>query len=225
MHTKDSTTCVIGDIHGCHTSLTLLLQKVLHRADTLVFLGDYVDRGLHSKEVIATVLSLQKTHGRVIALMGNHDFLFLQHLTGRDNSLFLQVGGRQTLASYGLSPSADRDEIARLLPPAHLSFLQNLPLLWEDHHAIYVHAGLQPGRHLSQQTSQWCLWAREQFIRSTHDFGKPVVFGHTVFEDPLMTSNRMGIDTGAVYGGRLTALLLPSRELISVPGEASGFSY
>jgi len=223
MHTKKSTTCVIGDIHGCHASLTLLLQKVLHRADTFIFLGDYVDRGADSKAVIDSILSLQKNNPRVIALMGNHDWLFLQHLNGLDNSLFLQVGGRQTLASYGLSPTFDRAEIDRLVPLKHLAFLKNLPLLWEDQHAIYVHAGLQPGRHLSQQTPQWCLWAREQFIHTTYAFGKPVVFGHTVFSEPLLTPNRFGIDTGAVYGGRLTALLLPQRELISVPGEAANF--
>jgi serine/threonine protein phosphatase 1 len=223
MHTKNSTTCVIGDIHGCHASLTLLLQKVLHRADTFIFLGDYVDRGADSKAVIDSILSLQKNNPRVIPLMGNHDWLFLQHLNGLDNSLFLQVGGRQTLASYGLSPTFDRAEIDRLVPLKHLAFLKNLPLLWEDQHAIYVHAGLQPGRHPSQQTPQWCLWAREQFIHTTYEFGKPVVFGHTVFTEPLLTPNRFGIDTGAVYGGRLTALLLPQREFISVPGEAANF--
>ncbi len=223
MHTNNSTTCVIGDIHGCHASLTLLLQKVLHRADTFILLGDYVDRGADSKAVIDTILSLQKNNPRVIALMGNHDWLFLQHLNGQDSSLFLQVGGRQTLASYGLSPAFDRAEIGRVVPLEHLAFLNSLPLFWEDQHAIYVHAGLQPGRHLSQQTPQWCLWAREQFIHTTYEFGKPVVFGHTVFNEPLLTPNRFGIDTGAVYGGRLTALLLPQQELISVPGEAANF--
>lgn len=223
MKTKEPMTCVIGDIHGCCSSLTQLLQKVRHRADTLVFLGDYVDRGPNSKEVISMLLSLRKEHQRVITLMGNHDFLFLQYLTGQESTLFLQVGGRQTLASYGLSPSADRDEIARCVPPEHFAFLRSLPLLWEDRHAIYVHAGLQPGRHLSQQTPQWCLWARDQFIHTTYEFGKPVVFGHTVFKDPLITPNRFGIDTGAVYGGRLTALILPDGETVSVPGEAAVF--
>lgn len=218
MSTLPSTTCVIGDIHGCHTALTLLLPKILHRADSLIFLGDYVDRGPHAKEVVATILSLQRIHPHVVPLMGNHDLLFLQHLSGRESSLFLQVGGRQTLASYGLDPTDDQDQIARLVPPDHLAFFKSLPLYWEDSHAIYVHAGLQPGRHLSQQTAQWCLWAGEEFYQNTYNFGKPVIFGHTTFKEPLLTANRIGIDTGAVYGGRLTALLLPDREVISVPG-------
>ncbi|MBM9537241.1 metallophosphoesterase [Desulfobulbus alkaliphilus] len=225
MPASSSTTCVIGDIHGCHTALTLLLPKILHRADSLVFLGDYVDRGPHSKEVVATLISLQRTHPRVIYIMGNHDLLFLQYLSGQESALFLRVGGRQTLASYGLDPAGDRDQIARLVPPEHLAFLKSLPLYWEDSHAIYVHAGLQPGRHLAQQTSQWCLWAGEEFYQSTYDFGKPVVFGHTTFKKPLLTINRIGIDTGAVYGGRLTALLLPDREVVSVPGNPENLSF
>lgn len=223
MTANNSTTCVIGDIHGCHSSLSRLLDKVLHRADTLVFLGDYVDRGSHSKEVVATIVSLSKSHPRVIPLMGNHDFLFLQYLTGGDNRLFLQVGGLQTLASYELSPSANQTEKNQQVPSEHLAFLRSLSLFWEDQHALYVHAGLQPGRHLSQQTAQWCLWARESFLLNTFDFGKPVVFGHTVFPEPYLAADKIGIDTGAVYGGRLTALLLPEREVISVPGEATSF--
>ena len=107
-----------------------------------------------------------------------------------------------------------------MVPSDHMAFFNSLPLYWEDQHALYVHAGLQPGRHLSQQTSQWCLWARESFLLATTDFGKPVVFGHTVFPEPFVTADKIGIDTGAVYGGHLTALLLPEREIISVPGLA-----
>jgi serine/threonine protein phosphatase 1 len=212
-----TTTCVIGDIHGCHAALTILLEKIGQRADTIVLLGDYVDRGPDSKEVVTTILALQKRHPRVVPLMGNHDFLFLQYLTEGERSVFLQVGGLQTLASYGLHPASSQEEIRRVVPPEHLAFFRSLPLLWQDQHAIYVHAGLQPGRHLSQQTSQWCLWARDNFLHSRHTFEKPVVFGHTVFDEPYLTPNKIGIDTGAVYGGHLTALLLPSREVISVP--------
>jgi len=221
MSTANTTTCVIGDIHGCHTSLLNLLDQVGHRADTLVFLGDYVDRGPDSKAVVSTVLSLRSRRRRVVPLMGNHDFLFHQYLMGDDNPLFLQMGGIQTLASYGIPPSTTREKRAQLVPADHLAFLRSLPLFWEDRHAIYVHAGLQPNRHLSQQTAQWCLWARDSFLASSHDFGKPVVFGHTVFTEPHFAANKIGIDTGAVYGGRLTALLLPEREVVSVPLEGA----
>ncbi len=214
----EASTCIIGDIHGCHASLVALLAKVTFRADTIVFLGDYVDRGPEAKAVVETVLALRKAHDRVITLMGNHDYLFLRYLIGHDEPLFHEVGGRETLASYGLSPASSREEVARLIPAAHLSFFSSLPLYWEDQHAIYVHAGLEPGRHLSQQTPQWCLWAREQFLCAALDFGKPVVFGHTALAEPLVTVDKIGIDTGAVYGGQLTALLLPQREFVSVPG-------
>ena len=213
-----STTCVIGDIHGSHQPLVILLEQVLPLANTIIFLGDYVDRGPQSREVVDTIIALQrqKTH-RIIPLMGNHDFLFSQYLRGGDISIFLQVGGLQTLASYGLHPASTRQEIDDKIPHEHRAFFYNLPLWWQDEHAIYVHAGLQPGRHLTQQTSQWCLWAREQFIHNDYDFGKPVVFGHTVFDEPLITASRIGIDTGAVYNGFLTAVLLPARQLISAP--------
>jgi serine/threonine protein phosphatase 1 len=216
------TTCVIGDIHGCYPALIALLNKVLPLADTLVFLGDYVDRGPQSREVVAAIIALQrqKTH-RIIPLMGNHDFLFGQYIRGVDASVFFQVGGVQTLASYGLHPSSSRRDIEEKIPSEHRDFFQYLPLWWQDDHAIYVHAGLQPGVHLSQQTSQWCLWAREQFLHSDYDFGKPVVFGHTVFDEPFITAKRIGIDTGAVFQGHLTALLLPSREIISVPNQSA----
>lgn len=216
------TTCVIGDIHGSHQPLLALLDHVLPLTATLVFLGDYVDRGPQSREVVDTIIALQrqKTH-RIVPLMGNHDFLFSQYMRGGDATVFFQVGGLQTLASYGLHPASSRQEIDQQIPPEHRAFFQHLPLWWQDEHAIYVHAGLQPGVHLSQQTSQWCLWAREQFFHNDFDFGKPVVFGHTVFDEPFITANRIGIDTGAVYQGHLTALLLPSREIISVPNHSA----
>lgn len=211
-------TCVIGDIHGCAASLIKLLNKVTDMAETIVFLGDYVDRGPDSRQVIDTLLHLRKTHPRPIFLKGNHELMFYDYLIGADMTSFLRVGGRQTLVSYDISTEIKKN-IPDLLPPGHASFIENLPMLYEDQHAIYVHAGLQPGRHLSQQTSQWCLWARDEFINSSWDFGKPVIFGHTPFDEPLIQANKTGIDTGAVYGGTLTALILPDMEFIQVEGE------
>ena len=213
------TSCIIGDIHGCYTSLQKLLEKIGPQVDTFIFLGDYIDRGPASKEVVALILDLQKNHPRVIPLLGNHEFMLLNYLSGLDDNVFLRVGGRQTLASYGLSAEMSLQKIKEGFPKEHLAFFQNLPLLWEDQHGIYVHAGLRPGLHLSRQTSDWCLWVRDQFIKSSHDFGKPVIFGHTIFQKPFIQKNKIGIDTGAVYGNRLTALLLPDNKFISVSGE------
>ncbi len=217
--TTGGTTCVIGDIHGCFSSLSALLDLVLDRADTLVFLGDYIDRGPDSRRVIDLLLEVQRNHARTICLQGNHEFMLQEFLAGRDLSLYLEVGGLQTLASYGLPPTMTGPSVRAALPADHLAFFSDLPLYWQDQYAIYVHAGLEPGRHLSMQTGQWCLWARDRFIASRHDFGKRVIFGHTPFREPLVEANKIGIDTGAVYGGRLTALLLPETEFISVPGE------
>jgi serine/threonine protein phosphatase 1 len=215
---RHMTTCAIGDIHGCPAPLTALLDLVADRADRFVFLGDYVDRGPDAKAVVDLLLAFVKRHDRVITLQGNHDQMFSQYLAGQDHTTFLQYGGRTTLASYGISPTA-QGERAHLLPQAHRRFFDQLLLHWEDEHAIYVHAGLQPGRHLSLQRPDWCLWARQEFLNTDCRFGKPVVFGHTVFNAPLVRPDKIGLDTGAVYGGRLSALLLPELEFISVPGE------
>lgn len=213
------TTCVIGDIHGCHASLTNLLDKVIDRADTLIFLGDYVDRGPQSRQVIETLLQLRNNPNlHLIFLKGNHELMLYNYLTGVDRSVFLRVGGLQTLASYGINQEND-DNLLPLLPASHRAFFEQLALYHEDQHGIYVHAGLQPGKHLSRQTPDWCLWVRDRFLRSSANFGKPVIFGHTVFHKPLVEANKIGIDTGAVYGGKLTALLLPDMEFIQVDGE------
>ncbi len=212
-------TCVIGDIHGCLDSLTNLLDIIGNRADTLIFLGDYVDRGPESRQVVETLLQLKNNPNiRLIFLKGNHEFMFYNYLTGADRSIFLRVGGLQTLNSYGISTKQEGN-LLKFLPAGHRTFFESLALTHEDQYAIYVHAGLQPGIHISRQSRDWCLWVRDRFIRSSFNFGKPVIFGHTVFTKPLMENNKIGIDTGAVYGGNLTALLLPDMEFIQVDGE------
>ncbi len=216
---QPSATCVIGDIHGCLSSLTSLLHKVIDRVDTLIFLGDYVDRGPQSRQVVETLLQLKLNPTlQVIFLKGNHELMFYNYLAGIDRSMFLRVGGLQTLESYGISPE-DEDDLFDRLPADHRAFFDSLVLYHEDQEHIYVHAGLQPGKHLSRQTAAWCLWVRDRFIRSSANFGKQVIFGHTVFPNPLVEANKIGIDTGAVYGGKLTALLLPEMEFIQVEGE------
>ena len=212
-----TTTCIIGDIHGCHRSLRQLLARVGDQADRLVFLGDYIDRGPACQQVVETLLELRRNRPDTVFLRGNHECMLMEALRGRNLDLFLAAGGRRTLASYSIDP--DRGGGPADLPDAHLAFLTSLPLLHQDDNGIYVHAGIEPGRHLSLQSSDWCLWVRDRFIRACLDLDRPVIFGHTPFTAPLVLADKIGIDTGAVYGGRLTALLLPERRFIQVNGE------
>ena len=213
-------TFVIGDIHGCHASLLALLDRIrpdLSR-DKIIFLGDYIDRGPDSKKVVSEVIRLmEEAPGRVIPLMGNHEQIFLASLAGEERDFYLRMGGDKTLESYGIKPPFT-GRIASAIPVSHLHFFKELLLFWEDRDYIYVHAGLQPGVHLSQQSPRWCCWAREQFLESNYDFGKRVIFGHTPSIKPLIEKNKIGIDTGAVYGGSLTCLVLPNMEFVSVSG-------
>lgn len=213
-------TFVIGDIHGCHKTMVALLNRISPdpQSDVLVFLGDYINRGPDSSKVISELLRLRKQFNHVITLMGNHEFMWLNYLAGKDQKCFLMMGGRQTLQSYGIQDLFHSDLI-HMLPPDQLHFFNELLTYWEDEEYIYVHAGLRPGIHPSQQTNDWLLWAREKFIKTGYDFGKRVIFGHTPFKDPRVESNKIGIDTGAVYGGRLTCLVLPDIDFVSVRRE------
>jgi serine/threonine protein phosphatase 1 len=104
------------------------------------------------------------------------------------------------------------------IPDAHVQFLKSLLPCWEDESNIYVHAGLQPGVKLSRQQPDWLYWSRENFINEQFNYGKKVIFGHTPFKEPFIQKNKVGIDTGAVYGGKLTCLILPEYTFISVDG-------
>lgn len=219
MITTSSKTCVIGDIHGCFNSLTTLLKLVESEADAFVFLGDYIDRGPDSKQVIECILDLKKRHRNVVTLLGNHEIMLINYLKGYDDATFIKAGGEETLISYGIKPKIKPEKAKELFPRQHMDFLNELALLRQDHHGIYVHAGIEPGVHLSRQASSYCLWVRDEFIRTSYEFTKPVIFGHTVFKEPFIQKNKIGIDTGAVYGGKLTALLLPEKRFISVDGE------
>jgi serine/threonine protein phosphatase 1 len=208
-------TFVIGDIHGCSKPLAELLEKIkpLGKDDTVIFIGDYIDRGPDSRTVIDIILQLRADHNKVITLMGNHEFMFLEALRGYGVADFLNMGGKATLKSYGVQAGTTR-ELALILPPAHRAFLENLLPYWEDEEYIYVHAGLQPGVHLTQQSSDWLFWSRDAFVNSAYNFGKKVIYGHTPFDKPRIDDNKIGIDTGAVYGGALTCLVLPENAFI-----------
>lgn len=195
----------IGDIHGCRRQLQALLDQVEPTAaDTLVFLGDYIDRGADSAGVVSDLLELRAHLPGSIFLRGNHEQMLLDLLAGADPTTFLLNGGGKTIASYEMRGSWP--------PPSdHLEFFAQLPEWHETEGFLFAHAGLRPGLPPTEQRSEDLLWIRGEFIDSHYDWGKPVVFGHTPFAEPLLTPTRIGLDTGCVYGGKLTCCDLLTR--------------
>jgi serine/threonine protein phosphatase 1 len=201
-------TYVVGDIHGCLAPLQRLMEKVQPRhEDRLVFIGDYIDRGPQSREVVEYLLGLP--HQRVF-LMGNHEKMLLDFLAGEDQDLFLANGGQATLRSYG----GDPDNI----PESHRAFFHSLRPLYETPDYLFVHAGIRPLVPVAEQNLRDLVWIRQEFFQFVGRFPKPVVFGHTPLRQVLLAEDRIGIDTGCVYGGKLTAVRLPQRDVFQVPG-------
>jgi len=203
----------IGDIHGCFDKLRSLMKRLPYdpKRDTLVFLGDYIDRGARSREVLTYLCDLRRQVKNLVLLMGNHEYLMLEyHRTGDPALLpFLRhLGIDATLDSYGANNPKSLEEML-FLPTEHLQLFQSLLPYWETEDYIFVHAGLEPGIPLAQQSLSSLCESRSSFLSEEHDYGKLVIFGHTAFDMPFVTPTRIGIDTGAVYGNLLTALELP----------------
>jgi len=205
---EDERIFIIGDIHGCLEMLKRLMDKIAWRPgkDRLIFLGDYIDRGKDSKGVVDYILALKRCSSRIECLIGNHEAIFLDYLKGADPGLFLLNGGWDTMESYHADSPQDR---GNLIPPDHMDFYQSLGSVIELEEFYIVHAGFKPGLDIAKQTPRDMLWIRDPFIYSNCDFGKRVIFGHTPFYEPLIMGNKIGLDTGAVYGNRLTCLELP----------------
>lgn len=205
----------IGDIHGCYEKLCELMDKIpINMArDQLLFIGDYIDRGRGSIEVLDYLIDLKKRSPGIIFLKGNHEDMLQNYLDGSDRFTYLLNSGQQTLDAYLKSSNASEDYP---VPSAHLEFLSALCLYYQTEDYIFVHAGLRDKVLLESQKETDLLWLRDEFIYSDYDFGKRVIFGHTPFKEPLVQSNKIGIDTGAVYGNRLTCVQLPEMEFFSV---------
>jgi serine/threonine protein phosphatase 1 len=217
MATAMSKIFAIGDIHGCLDKLLALMDllDVDWAQDTVVFMGDYVDRGPDSKGVVEHVLEMRRHHDRVVCLAGNHESMFLNYLDRREEEIFLANGGRSTLKSYGISPD-EQDRRARL-PLKHLQFFETLIPCYETENYVFVHAGVRPGIPMEIQDPHDLIWIRHEFFMSDHGLKKTVVFGHTPFRgEPFVGEKMIGIDTGAVYGGPLTCLELPAMKFHQV---------
>ena len=215
----------IGDVHGRLDLLEKLIGQVRDYAaarapaqNALVLLGDYIDRGPHSKGVIDYLLALDIPGWQITFLRGNHDKAFLDFL-GDANfyRAWRNFGAPETLLSYGVVPprfddenafAKARDELAEKTPQSHLNFLAGLKDMHEEGDYLFVHAGIRPGIPLDRQMQEDLLWIRDDFLLSSRLTDKIVVHGHTPTMNPVKRPNRIGLDTGAHATGCLTAAVL-----------------
>jgi len=220
----------VGDIHGCLELLRTLLQRVRDHAkaepaqrNVVVYLGDYVDRGTHSRGVVDLLLSDPLPGFASVYLKGNHEDSLTRFLSDEQvGTQWVSYGGAATLYSYGVRPpplNADTDdllraqrEFAQKLPSAHLAFFDRLSLMHVEGDYAFVHAGIRPRVPLDHQETEDLLWIRDEFLLSGLDFGKVIVHGHSISDEPVVRPNRIGIDTGAFASGHLTCLILEGAE-------------
>jgi serine/threonine protein phosphatase 1 len=212
-------TFVIGDIHGCADETDRLLDALAPSStDTLVFLGDYIDRGPASKAVIDRLLRLRGEGPRCVFLKGNHEDMFLAFLgrSGLYGDAFLFNGGEATLRSYGLAARTGQ-VVAELLPPDHVEFLLSLEMHYQHRQFFCVHAGLDPRRPLQEQKVEDMLWIRNEFISNPHPFPFTVLFGHTPQREVLLDlPYKVALDTGLVYWNQLSCLELRDKRLYQI---------
>ncbi len=207
---------VFGDIHGCAAELEALISRLPLTLDsTLVFLGDYVDRGSNSREVIEMILTLKRLYN-VVALKGNHEELFLKYLFEphtQEAGMFIFNGGSATIASY-----TNANGIIEI-PPEHVEFLKSLQYFHQTATHFFVHAGV-PDEPLEELTAEehghHMLWIRQEFLKSKFRWSKMIVHGHTPMQNVELLKNRINLDTACVYGNKLTAMHLPSGNLYFV---------
>lgn len=222
---------VVGDIHGRLDLLRALEARILadieesgrHLERFVVYLGDYVDRGFESRQVLDHLIGRPLPDVHRVCLLGNHDAWLRAFVRGEPvGPAWLQHGGDATLVSYAVRLDLQQEESRRLaaahaalaakLPAAHLAFLDGLELAFSLGDYFFCHAGIRPGLPLERQVEADLIWIREPFLSWTGDAGKIVVHGHTVEPAPVVRTNRIGIDTGACWTGNLTCLVLEGQE-------------
>jgi serine/threonine protein phosphatase 1 len=206
-------TYAIGDIHGSYTKLANLLRHCTDHCGgntaRFVFLGDYIDRGKRSREVVTLLIETQaRWPSQVVCLMGNHEDMLLGAASREDEAMWLYNGGDATLASYGVR-SADE------IPAEHLTWFENLPTATSDEKRFFVHAGIMPGIPFTQQRKDVLLWIREPFLSDVSDHGLYIVHGHTPTgtREPELRPNRLNLDTLAWCGNPLMAAVFDERRV------------
>lgn len=218
----------IGDIHG-RADLLIDLHAMI-RADAadfggrkqVIYLGDYIDRGLQSKQVVEMLLDPQLPGFNTVFLKGNHEQALLDFLDYPEATAgWLSFGGRETLLSYGINVTFMplmkdmqklAEELNEVLPDTHRRFLEDGLLSFRTGDYYFVHAGIRPGIPLEDQHFEDQLWIRDDFIDSEEDHGAVIVHGHTITPEPELNRNRIGLDTGAFHSGVLTCLVIDGKE-------------
>jgi serine/threonine protein phosphatase 1 len=230
----------IGDIHGRVDLLNICLEQIDSDLATLpapnvlhVFLGDYIDRGPSSRQVVDRLIERNATHTCAF-LRGNHELMALRCLRDlREMPGWLRLGGLETLASYGLSPTMcqTREQFANLqqrfqeaLPPAHFKFFGDLADSFGSGDFFFAHAGVRPGVPLDQQKTKDLLWIRDEFLSSKADYGKIIVHGHTPVAQVDVRANRINVDTGAYASNRLSCLILEDQDIKAFEASAEPIS-
>ncbi len=213
-HTWPAAIYAVGDVHGCLEQLLLLEDQIAADAEAiegekwLVTLGDHIDRGPNSAEVIEHLMGPAPAGFRRFSLLGNHEVMLLDFFRDPDaNRYWLEEGGTQTLGSYDAgfnltTPSAITDWV----PPRHLDFIAALPICLSLPGWLFVHAGIRPGVPLSLQTDEDLTWIRAPFLTSQLTGGLRVVHGHTPGPDIVVTPHRIDVDTQCYRSGKLSAV-------------------
>jgi len=226
----------VGDIHGRLDLLDELLSMIAAYETAfpcpgtrVIFLGDYIDRGPDSRGVIERLVRGLPGGLATHCLRGNHEAIMLRCLEGPEMfGNWAANGGLTTLKSYGVDAlfPADAatliDRLREALPETHLAFLRGLATTIEVGDYFFVHAGVRPGVPLASQAEADCLFIREKFLQHRGSFGRIVVHGHTPVLEPEVLPNRIGIDTGSFFSGRLTALRLEGTDRAFLTAEGVG---
>ncbi len=219
----DTVVYAVGDVHGCLRELLALERNIAEDARALpgrkliVMLGDYVDRGSSSAQVLDHLAGPAPAGFERVCLAGNHELAMLDFLEGRLGlRSWLAMGAEPTLLSYGIDRARLReiyrderqvdDAVRDAVRPDHLAFLRALPILAEAGRYIFVHAGIRPGVELEKQTDEDLVFIRSAFFAGSHTLTRYVVHGHTPVEEAKREGMRVNIDTGAFFSGRLTGL-------------------
>jgi len=233
----------IGDIHGRADLLKTLHENILRDAKTasvdmkmiVVYLGDYVDRGTQSRQVLDMLINSPMTDFEPVYLKGNHEDTLLTFL--EDDSIgpeWLSIGGDVCLYSYQVAPQNGlplkkkfkrlQEDFKHVLPDDHLTFLSSLKLSYQVGDYLFVHAGIMPDKPISRQNLSHLMWIRDEFTNDKRNYGKIIVHGHTITGQPDIRANRIGIDTGAYATGKLTCLVLEGIKRRFLTTETAGLS-